>query len=82
MRDISPGVMLPSMLAALGAADADTPTLVVKVDARTTSIAILDQGQLLLFRTLENTRGVTDYRRATGGRGLSRRWCFSRTRTT
>jgi len=55
----SPGVVLPSMLAALGAAEADRPTLVVKVDARTTSIAILDQGQLLLFRTLENTRGVT-----------------------
>ena len=35
------------------------PTLVLKVDARTTSLAILDKGQLLLFRTLENTRGVT-----------------------
>src|SRR6266581_4607334 len=51
----SPGVLLPSMLAALGAADAQRPTLVVKVDARTTSIAILDQEQLLLFRTLEIT---------------------------
>jgi type IV pilus assembly protein PilM len=55
----SAGLVLPSMLAALGAADADSPTLVIKVDARTTSLAILDQGQLLLFRTLENTRGVT-----------------------
>jgi type IV pilus assembly protein PilM len=55
----SPGIVLPSMLAALGAASADRPTLVVKVDARTTSIAILDQRQLLLFRTLENIRGVT-----------------------
>jgi type IV pilus assembly protein PilM len=55
----SPGVVLPSMLAALGAAPAESPTLVVKVDAHTTSIAILDHGQLLLFRTLENTRGVT-----------------------
>jgi type IV pilus assembly protein PilM len=54
-----PGVVLPSMLAALGAAPADKPTLVVKVDAHTTSISILDHGQLLLFRTLENTRGVT-----------------------
>jgi type IV pilus assembly protein PilM len=54
-----PGVVLPSMLAALGAADAERPTLVVKVDARTISIAILDQEQLLLFRTLENVRGVT-----------------------
>jgi type IV pilus assembly protein PilM len=55
----TPGVMMPSMLAALGAADGEKPTLVIKVDARTASIAILDQGQLLLFRTLENTRGVT-----------------------
>src|SRR5438067_2084914 len=55
----SPGVVVPSMLAALGAADASRPSLVVKVDARTTSIAILDSGQMLLFRTLENTRGVT-----------------------
>ncbi len=55
----SPGIVLPSMLAALGAANAERPTLVVKVDARTTSIAILDKNQLLLFRTLENPRGVT-----------------------
>jgi type IV pilus assembly protein PilM len=55
----SPGVVLPSMLAALGAANTLQPTLVVKVDARTTSIAILDNDQLLLFRTLENARGVT-----------------------
>jgi len=53
------GIVLPSMLAALGAAAADRPTLVIKVDTRTTSLAILDTGQLLLFRTLENTRGVT-----------------------
>lgn len=55
----SPGMVLPSMLAALGAAPADKPTLVVKVDANTTSISILDHGQLLLFRTLENMRGTT-----------------------
>jgi type IV pilus assembly protein PilM len=55
----SPGVVLPSMLAALGAAEGQRPTLVVKVDARTTSIAILNGEQLQLFRTLENTRGVT-----------------------
>ncbi len=55
----SPGMVMPSMLAAIGAADAERPTLVVKVDARTISIAILDQDQLLLARTLENVRGVT-----------------------
>src|SRR6202045_564313 len=54
-----PGVVMPSMLAALGAASGPQPSLVIKVDARTTSIAILDGQQLLLFRTLENTRGVT-----------------------
>jgi len=55
----SPGVVLPSMLAALGAAEAKRPTLVIKVDAHTTSLAILNEDQLQLFRTLENTRGVT-----------------------
>src|SRR6267378_1550060 len=55
----NPGVVMPSMLAALGAADAEKPTLVVKVDARSIGIAILDQEQVLLFRTLENVRGIT-----------------------
>jgi len=55
----SPGVVLPSMLAALGAAEGKKPTLVIKVDAHTTSLAILNEDQLQLFRTLENTRGVT-----------------------
>ena len=54
----TPGVVMPSMLAALGAADASRPALVVKVDTRTISIAILDKQQLLLFRTLENSRGL------------------------
>src|SRR5205807_9969232 len=48
-----------SMIAGLGSRPGERGTLVVKVDARTTSIAILDKQQLLLFRTLENTRGVT-----------------------
>jgi type IV pilus assembly protein PilM len=54
----SPGIVMPSMLAALGAADAERPTLVVKVDARTIGIAILDQEHLLLIRTLENVHGA------------------------
>jgi type IV pilus assembly protein PilM len=54
----NPGIVMPSMLAALGAARADRPALVVKVDTRTTSIAILDQQQVLLFRTLENSDGT------------------------
>lgn len=55
----SPGIVLPSTLAALGAAEGNRPTMVIKVDAHTTSIAILNEEQLQLFRTLENTRGVT-----------------------
>jgi type IV pilus assembly protein PilM len=55
----NPGIVLPSTLAALGAADGKKPTLVIKVDAHTTSIAILNEDQLQLFRTLENARGVT-----------------------
>lgn len=55
----SPGFVVPSMLAALGAADAERSTLVVKVDAHTIGVAILDQEQLLLVRTLENMRGIT-----------------------
>jgi type IV pilus assembly protein PilM len=55
----SPGVVLPSTLAALGAAEGKRPTLVIKVDAHTTSLAILNEDQLQLFRTLENARGIT-----------------------
>ncbi len=55
----NPGVVLPSTLAALGGAEGKRPTLVVKVDAHTTSLAILNEDQLQLFRTLENARGVT-----------------------
>ena len=55
----NPGVVLPSMLGALGAARTTGPALVLKVDARTISIAILDQQQILLFRTLENAGGTT-----------------------
>jgi type IV pilus assembly protein PilM len=54
----NPGIVLPSMLGALGAARAARPALVLKVDARTISIAIVDQQQILLFRTLENGNGV------------------------
>src|SRR6266436_6023403 len=42
----NPGVVLPSTLSALGATNGERPTLVLKVDSRTTSIAILAQKQL------------------------------------
>jgi len=53
-----PGVVLPSTLAALGAAEGKRPTMIIKVDAQTTSIAILNDDQLQLFRTLENPHGI------------------------
>jgi type IV pilus assembly protein PilM len=54
----NPGVVMPSTLAALGVASGEQPTLIVKVDTHTTSIAILAEKQLLLFRTLENQSGT------------------------
>jgi type IV pilus assembly protein PilM len=54
----SPGVVLPSTLAALGNVDGTEPTLVIKSDAATTTLSIVGDGQLLLFRTLENPGGV------------------------
>lgn len=53
----NPGVVLPSMLAALGAVQAAQPTLVLKVDVNTTSVAIVQAEDLLLYRTLENAHG-------------------------
>lgn len=52
----APGVVLPSMLSALGSVDAVEPTLILKVDSNTTSVAIVKGGDLLLYRTLENAR--------------------------
>lgn len=51
----NPGSVLPSMLAALGLADASHPTMVIKVENGTTTFAIVNQEQLLLYRALENT---------------------------
>lgn len=59
-----PGVVMPSTLAALGAVDADRPTMLLKVDTGTTSVAIVDQNQLLLFRTLESGGDVSPERLA------------------
>lgn len=54
----TPGVVLPSVLAALGQVDASVPTLVMKIDTITTSVAIVDQDRLLLVRTLDNPVGA------------------------
>ena len=55
----NPGVVMPSMMAALGVVDARRPTLVVKTDAVTTTVAIVDQHQLRLIRILENKPGTS-----------------------
>jgi type IV pilus assembly protein PilM len=50
----NPGAVLPSMIAALGVVDASLPTMVIKVEPGTTTFAVVDQNQLLLYRALEN----------------------------
>jgi type IV pilus assembly protein PilM len=50
----APGVVVPSALAALGNVESGEPVMVIKSDATTTTVAIVGNGQLLLFRTLEN----------------------------
>lgn len=53
-----PGVVVPAMIAALGQVDASIPTLVIKLDPQTTSIAIVDSNRLALIRTLDNPAGT------------------------
>lgn len=55
-RDLgyAPGVVIPSTLAALGNVDTTDPVLVIKADSATTTLAIVSNNQLMLFRTLEN----------------------------
>jgi type IV pilus assembly protein PilM len=59
-RDLgySPGVVIPSTLAALGNVESGDAALVIKSDAATTTLSIVGNGELLLFRTLENPGGV------------------------
>ena len=55
MRDagVNPGVVLPSLVASLGLVDGAQPTLLLKADAGTISVAIADNGELRLVRILE-----------------------------
>lgn len=55
----APGVVIPSSLAALGNVDSAEPVMVIKSDASTTTLAIVADQKLLLFRTLENTGGIS-----------------------
>lgn len=52
-----PGVVLPSTLAALGAVEADRPTLLVKCDGNFVSIAIADGNELVFYRMLDSASG-------------------------
>jgi type IV pilus assembly protein PilM len=54
----SPGVVLPSTVAALGTIDAEKPTLLVKVDPGNIVIVAAEKHELRLVRTLENPRGA------------------------
>ena len=54
----NPGAVLPSMIAALGVVDGARPTMVIKVESGSTTFAILDQNQLLLYRSLEYGSGA------------------------
>jgi type IV pilus assembly protein PilM len=49
----NPGIVVPSTVAALGAVGGDRPTLILKVDGNSTTLAIVEQNQLRLFRSLE-----------------------------
>src|SRR6266850_360120 len=53
----APGVVLPSTLASRMAVESARPTLVVKVDPAAVTVAILDNDDLRLVRTLENSYG-------------------------
>jgi type IV pilus assembly protein PilM len=58
-----PGVVLPSTLAAIGNIRGDDPTMVVKVVEGSTTIAILNQGRLLFYRTLDHGASTEEVER-------------------
>ncbi len=54
----NPGVVVPSTLAALGLVDAAAPTMVVKVEPASITVAITHRDELVLYRTLEKSAGA------------------------
>jgi len=54
----SPGVVLPSTLAALGVVDDSRPTLVIRADQTATTVAIVDRQKLRLVRSLDRPAGT------------------------
>ena len=53
----NPGVVVPSTLAALGLMEAAAPTMVVKVEPVSITVAIAHRDELVLFRTMEKSAG-------------------------
>ena len=53
----NPGLVLPSMLACMRVADANVPTLLIKIDPTTTSIAIMNSFAVVLIRILNRAIG-------------------------
>lgn len=53
-----PGVVVPSTLAAMGLVEAAAPTMVVKVESTSITVAIAHREELCLFRMLENHHGT------------------------
>jgi type IV pilus assembly protein PilM len=51
----SPGVLLPSSLAALGAVNESRPTMLLKLGAEASPVAVVQGDELLLYRLLEGT---------------------------
>ncbi len=53
----APGIVLPASLASLGLVEAQSPTLVLKIDPINITVAAADLGELRLIRTLDNPNG-------------------------
>lgn len=53
----SPGVLLPSSLAALGLVKGERPTLMLRVDPLNITVAAVERQELRLMRTLDNPHG-------------------------
>jgi hypothetical protein len=54
----SPGVVLPSSVGALGAVNEQSPAMMLKACQDSTTVAVANAGQLLLFRILEGSETV------------------------
>jgi type IV pilus assembly protein PilM len=52
-----PGYIVPSTVAVLAAIEADRPTLLVKSEGNSMSIAIADRNELVFYRMLDSTAG-------------------------